>query len=163
MPLGCLVLDASVSVLGPSGARSIAMTDLYEGAYAATLAPDELLTEVRFPQHPPHFAFREFYRRHNDFCVLSVAATGRVSDGGRWSGLRIGLGGVNDTPVLADASMALLEGSRLDDADIAAAGEAARGAIDPPDDIRGSAEYRAHLVPLYVARVLRDLRTSALG
>ena len=95
--------------------------------------------------------------------MLSVAAAGRVSDVGRWSGLRIGLGGVNDTPVLADASMALLEGSRLDDADIAAAGEAARGAIDPPDDIRGSAEYRAHLVPLYVARVLRDLRTSALG
>ena len=59
--------------------------------------------------------------------------------------------------------MALLEGSRLDDADIAAAGEAARSAIDPTDDIRGSAEYRAHLVPLYVARVLRDLRTSALG
>ena len=67
MPLGCLVLDASVSVLGPSGPRSITMADLYEGAYAATLAPDELLTEVRFPQHPPHFAFREFYRRHNDF------------------------------------------------------------------------------------------------
>ena len=40
MPLGCLVLDASVSVLGPSGPRSIAMADLYEGAYAATLAPD---------------------------------------------------------------------------------------------------------------------------
>ena len=34
-------------------------------------------------------------------------------------------------------------------------------AIDPPDDIRGSAEYRAHLVPIYVARVLRDLRASA--
>ena len=93
--------------------------------------------------------------------MLSVAATGRVADDGRWSGLRIGLGGVNDTPVLAEASMALLEGSRLDDADIAAAGEAAREAIDPPDDIRGSAEYRAHLVPIYVARVLRDLRASA--
>jgi len=68
---------------------------------------------------------------------------------------------VNDTPVLAEASMALLRGSRLDDADIAAADDAALGAIDPPDDIRGSAEYRAHLVPLYVARVLRDLRASA--
>ena len=163
MPLGCLVLDATVSVLGPSGTRTIAMADLYEGAYAATLAPDELLTEVRIPAHPPHFAFRENCRRHNDFCVLSVAATGHVAEDGNWRGLRIGLGGVNETPVLADASMALLEGSSLDDADIAAAGEAARGAIDPPDDIRGSAEYRAHLVPLYVARVLRDLRASARG
>ncbi len=161
MPLGCLVLGATVHVLGPSGARAIAMEDLYEGAYAATLAPDEVLTEVHVPPHPPHFAFRECCRRHNDFCVLSVAATGPIADDGRWRGLRIGLGGVNDTPVLAEASMALLEGSRLDDADIAAAGQAAREAIDPPDDIRGSAEYRAHLVPLYVARVLRDLRASA--
>ena len=161
MPLGCLVLDARVEVVGPSGSRTIAMTDLYEGAYAATLAADELLTEVRVPAHPPHFAFRECCRRHNDFALLSVAATGRLSDDGRWSGLRLGLGGVNDTPVLAEAGMALLEGSRLDDTDIAAAGEAAKDAVDPPDDIRGSAEYRAHLVPLYVARVLRDLRASA--
>lgn len=163
MPLGCLVLGATVAALGPSGARTIAMGDLYEGAYATTLASDEVLTGVRFPPHPPRFAFRECCRRHNDFCVLSVAATGRVTGDGRWSGLRIGLGGVNDTPVLAEASMALLEGSRLGDADIAAAGEAALGAIDPPDDIRGSAEYRAHLVPLYVARVLRDLHASARG
>ena len=163
MPLGCLVLDAKVSVLGPSASRTIAMTDLYEGAYAATLAHDELLTEIRFPRHPPYFAFRECCRRHNDFAVFSVAATGRVAEDGRWSGLRIGLGGVNDTPVLAAASMELLEGSRLEDGDIAAAGEAAAGAIDPPDDIRGSAAYRAHLVPRYVARVLRDLRASALG
>ena len=161
MPLACLVLGATVGVLGPAGARAIAMEDLYEGAYATTLASDEVLTEVRFPPHPPHFAFRECCRRHNDFCVLSVAATGHVADDGRWSGLRIGLGGVNDTPVLAAASMARLEGSRLDDADIASAGEAALGAIDPPDDIRGSAEYRAHLVPIYLARVLRDLRASA--
>ena len=163
MPLGCLVLGGAVRVRGPSGSRIIAMADLYEGAYAATLAPDELLTEVRIPRHPPHFAFRECCRRHNDFCVLSVAATGHVANDGRWSGLRIGLGGVNDTPVLAEASMALLEGSRLDDVDIAAAGEAALGAIDPPDDIRGSAAYRTHLAPLYIARVLHDLRTSALG
>ena len=163
MPLACLVLGATVSTLGPSGARTIAMGDLYEGAYATTLAPDEVLTEVRFPPHPPHFAFRECCRRHNDFCVLSVAATGQVTDDGRWSGLRIGLGGVNDTPVLAEASMARLEGSGLDDTEIAVAGEAALDAIDPPDDIRGSAEYRAHLVPIYVARVLSDLRASALA
>ena len=163
MPLVCLVLGAKVCAVGPSGARTVAMEDLYEGVYATILASDEVLTEIRFPPHPPHFAFRECCRRHNDFCVLSVAATGRVADDGRWSGLRIGLGGVNDTPVLAEAGMALLEGSRLDEADIAAAGKAALDAIDPPDDIRGSAEYRAHLVPLYVARTLRDLRASARG
>lgn len=161
MPLGCLVLGAKISAIGPAGPRTTNMEDFYEGSYAAALAPDELLTEIRFPKHPPHFAFRELCRRHNDFAVLSVAATGEISADGQWSELRIGLGGVNDTPVLATASMALLEGSRLSDADIAAAGKAALAAIDPPSDIRGSAEYRAHLIPCYLARALRDLRASA--
>ncbi len=161
IPLGCLVLGAEVSVVGPAGRRTIAIEDFYDGAYAAALAPHELVTEIRFAKHPPHFAFRELCRRHNDFAVLSVAATGQFSGDGQWSGLRIGLGGVNDTPVLAQASMALLESSRLSDADIAAAGEAALGAIDPPGDIRGTAAYRAHLVPRYLAKVLRDLRLSA--
>ena len=57
--------------------------------------------------------------------------------------------------------MAMLEGSQLTDAEITAAGETALTAIDPPSDIRGSAEYRAHLVPHYLTKVLQDLRTSA--
>ena len=161
MPLGCLVLGAKITVTGASGPRVIAMEDFYESAYAAVLAPDELLTEIRFPKHPPHFAFRELCRRHNDFAVLSVAATGTVTADGSWSGIRIGFGGVNDTPVLALESMALSEGSQLSDADIAAAGKTALTAIDPPSDIRGSAEYRAHLVPHYLTKVLQDLRASA--
>ena len=163
MPLGCLVLGARLNVVGPAGLRTIDMEDFYEGAYAATLKSDELLTEILFPKHPPHFAFREFCRRHNDFAVLSVAATGALSADGDWQEVRIGLGGVHDTPVLATDSMAALEGSHLSNADIAAAGEAARGAIEPPGDVRASAEYRAHLVPRYVARVLGDLRASGKG
>lgn len=163
MPLGCLVLGATVNVVGPLGLRTIAMESLYEGSYAATIAPNELLTEIRFPKQPQHFAFREVCRRHNDFAVLSVAATGNVSADGRWSGIRIGLGGVNDTPVLASVSMALLEGSSLADVDIEAAGAAALSAIAPPSDIRGSAEYRAHLVPRHLVQALQDLRAAALG
>lgn len=160
MPLGCLVLGATVNVVGPSGQRAIAMESLYEGAYAATLTLHELLTDISFPKHPPHFAFREVCRRHNDFALLSVAVTGNVSAEGYWSGIRIGLGGVNDTPVLALASMARLEGSHLEDADITAASAAAQASIAPPSDIRGSAEYRAHLLPRYLTLALQDLRAA---
>ncbi len=163
MPLGCLVLGATVDVVGPEGGRSIPMAEFYEGAYAAALEPEELLTAIRFPRHPSHFAFRECYRRHNDFAVLSVAVTGERDADGHWRAVRIGLGAVNDTPVLATTSMALLEGGALGDDEIAAASDAARDAIDPPSDIRGSAEYRAHLVPLYVARALRAMRRAASG
>jgi len=163
MPLGCLVLGARVRVQGPDGAREIPMADFYDGAYAATLEFDEVLTEVVFPRHPPHHAFLEFTRRHGDFCVLSVAVTGNRDAEGRWRDVRIGLGGVNDTPVLAQASAARLEGTWLADSDIAEAAEAALAVIDPASDIRASAEYRTHLVPVYVRRALQQLRAHAHG
>lgn len=159
MPLACLVLRARAQVRGARGSREIPLEELYEGSYAARLTYDEILTEVVFPKQPARWAFREVCRRHNDFALVSVAAVGEPGEDGRWRGLRLGLGGVNDTPVLAEAAMRLLEGSLLSDSDIAAAAEAALEAIDPPSDVRGSAEYRTHLVPIYVARVLRDLRT----
>ncbi len=160
MPLGCLVLGAEVSVTGSAGTRAIGMVDFYAGAYAARIGADEILTEIRFTKHPPHYAFREFCRRHNDFAVLSVAATGKCSDDGTWQDIRIGLGGVHETPVLAADSMTRVEGSRLSETEIVLAGDDAVNAIEPPSDVRASAEYRTHLVPRYVSQALRDLRAS---
>ena len=158
MPLACLVLGAEIGVSGPNGSRTIAMEEFYAGAYAARIEAEELLTEIRFAKHPPHYAFHEFCRRHNDFAVLSVAVTGEVSDDGSWRNIRIGLGGVHDTPVLAKDSMAALEGGTLTDAEIAAAGEAALGAIEPPSDVRASAEYRKTLIPRLVSKAADTAR-----
>jgi carbon-monoxide dehydrogenase medium subunit len=163
MPLACLVLGAVVVAVGPAGSRRIPVAELYEGSYATVLAPEELVTTVEFPPHPQHVAFREVTRKHNDFAVLSAVATGDRAADGRWSDVRIALGGVADSPVLATAAAALLEGTALTDADLAAAAEAALQAVDPPSDIRASAEYRRHLVPVHVRRVLTDLREAGAG
>jgi carbon-monoxide dehydrogenase medium subunit len=160
MPLACLVLGARVQVTGPGGIRDIPLDQLYLDSYATALDPLEVLTEVSFPAAPAHHAFAETCRRHNDFAVISVACTGDRDGSGRWSNVRIGLGGVAATPVLATASAGLLGGSMLSDQDIAAAAEAALEVADPPSDIRASAEYRRHLVPVYVRRVLTQLRSA---
>jgi carbon-monoxide dehydrogenase medium subunit len=62
---------------------------------------------------------------------------------------------------LALEAAAALDGSFLDDADIAAAAAAALDVADPASDVRASAEYRRHLVPVYVRRVLTAMRQSA--
>ena len=160
MPLACLALGAVVTAVGPQGSRRIPVAELYEGSYATVLAPEELVTAVEFPAHPPHLAFGEVTRKHNDFAVLSVAATGHRTADGRWRDVRIALGGVADSPVLATAAGALLDGTELTDADLTAAAEAALQVVDPPSDIRASAEYRRHLVPIHVRRVLADLRDA---
>jgi carbon-monoxide dehydrogenase medium subunit len=96
-------------------------------------------------------------RKHNDFAVLSVVATGDRDDG-RWHDVRIALGGVADSPVLAIAAGRALEGTELTDTDLDAAAAAAVEVVDPPTDVRATAEYRRHLVPVYVRRVLSELR-----
>lgn len=160
IPLGCLVLGARVRMESGRGSREIAMCEFYDGSYAAALEFDEMVTEIRFPRHPQHFAFTELTRRHGDFCVLSVAVTGERDVDGRWREVRIGLGGVSDMPVLAEAAGSRLAGTRLEDDDIREAAELTLEAIDPPSDMRATAEYRAHLVPVHVRRALQQLRAS---
>jgi carbon-monoxide dehydrogenase medium subunit len=92
---------------------------------------------------------------------VSVACAGDRTADGSWRDVRLGLGGVAETPVRAVAAEEELEGSSLDDASIAAAGRAAFEAADPASDIRASAAYRRHLVPVYVRRVLTAMRRSA--
>jgi len=163
MPLACLALDAQVVARSTRGERVIAMGDFLEGSYANVLELDELVVGLRFPPSPARFAFFERSRKHNDFALLSVVALGNVDAEQRWSSVRIGLGGVNDRPVLAMAAAARLEGRRWDTATITEAAQLALDAIDPPDDVRASAEYRRHLVPIHVRRVLDDLLRGGRG
>ena len=160
MPLAGLVLGAVVTAIGPRGARKIPLAEFYTGSYATALELDELVTAVEFPRHPQHVAFDEMCRKHNDFAVLSVVATGDRDDDGRWRDVRIALGGVADTPVLAVAAGEALAGTELTDRDLDAAARAALEVVDPPTDVRATAEYRRHLVPVYVRRVLTELRAA---
>jgi CO/xanthine dehydrogenase FAD-binding subunit len=160
MPLACLVLGAVVIAAGPAGIRRIPVSGLYLGSYATVLDPGELVVAVEFPPHPQHVAFSELCRKHNDFAVVSAVAAGDRGDDGRWHNVRLALGGVADSPVLAEAAGAALSGTALTDADIDRAAGAALEVIDPPTDIRATAEYRAHLVPAYVRRVLGGLRAA---
>lgn len=161
MPLACLTLDASVVVMSVAGMRTIPLGELYLGSYATSLEPNEMLVAVTFPPAPTHSAFGEICRKHNDFALVSVAATADRAADGTWSSVHLGLGGVADTPIRVPGAEAVLEGSALTDADIGAAAEAVLEEIDPPTDIRASAEYRTHLTPVQVRRVLTRLRDAA--
>jgi len=164
MPLACLVLGATVVAASASGTREISMEDFLVGSYATALEPEEMITEVRFPVSPDRFAFLERNRKHNDFAIITVAVAGRRDDDSDgWSDVRIGLGGVHDHPLLAHDAQRLLDGSALEDELIAEAARRAADGVDPPSDIRATAEYRRHLVRVYVRRALTSLRDDNGG
>jgi carbon-monoxide dehydrogenase medium subunit len=161
LPLAALALSARLRLRSRRGTREVHVEGFFQGAYATALEPDEILVEVVFPPHPAHAAFMEVARRHNDFAVLAIAVVGERGEGGRWTGLRIGLGALHDMPVLARGAMAAVEGSNLSDAAIDGAAEAVLGDIRPQSDMRASAEYRRHLTPIHLRRMLARLRESA--
>lgn len=154
MPLACLALGARVALRSATGTRELPVEEFVLGPYTTAREPEELLVEVQFPITPAACAFAEVGRRHNDFAVVAVAAVGDpVRDG--WSGVRVAVAGADYQPRLF-----VLDSSTLDDEEIAGFAAECFQAIDPPDDVRASAEYRRHLVWVHVGRVLRSLRNE---
>lgn len=154
LPLAAIALGATVVVQGPEARRAVRAEEFFLGPYSTVLEPDEMVVEVRFPVRRTVSAVLEHARRHGDFAVIGVAVVGEPDGDGGWRAVRLALGGVSDTPFLAEKASEILSGSTLDADSIEQAAVAALEAADPPDDIRASADYRRHLIPIYVRRAL---------
>jgi carbon-monoxide dehydrogenase medium subunit len=136
-----LVVDADVTLTSRSGSRTVALNDFFQGYKQMERRPDELLTEVSWPQ-PPANATNLFYklaRRKGDaITVVGVAALGAVA------------------PVVKRATAAeqMLEGEVPSVERIEAASRTAMEEVVPIDDIRASAGYRSHCVHVLTRRLL---------
>jgi carbon-monoxide dehydrogenase medium subunit len=159
--LVALVLGATVIAIGPGGERELPADGFFVGSYANALAAEEMITGLRFGVSPSRCAFFERGRKHNDFAVLSLAIAATAEPDGTWHDVRIGMGGMNDTPVLARAAAERLEGARWDATALAEAARLSLADADPPEDVRASAEYRAHLLPVHLRRVLAGMTAEA--
>jgi carbon-monoxide dehydrogenase medium subunit len=160
-PMLALLLDAEIVAVGPEGERTIPAAELFLGFMTTALAPDELLTEVRFPAPAPHAAISEFARRHGDFAIVAAAVALEMDDGSQngspvCRSARVVLGGVADTPIRVAEAEEALAGATLDDATLTAAGRAAADAIDPPSDLHGSGDYRRELAAVLIRRAVRE-------
>ena len=69
---------------------------------------------------------------------------------------RIAVMGGGATALRMPDAEAILEGSAVDDAAIAAAVKALRAAVDPPQDVHADADYRRHALGVLLERALRQ-------
>src|ERR1700716_4054046 len=76
MPGVVVTCEATIAVTGKSGARVIPADSFFQGALTTALAPDEIITEIRFPAWPAgrRFGFEEFALRRGDFALTGGAA-----------------------------------------------------------------------------------------
>ena len=147
-------LDAMVVVRSAGGERRMRAEDFFQGPFTTSLAPDEIVTEVRLPLlHGAGTGFAEKSRTAGDFATVAVVAVVRMSQG-EIAETRIGIGGAEGRPVRAAGAEAVLVGTDGGPDACAAAGEAAAQEIDPISDAFCSAGYRRQLVYVLTARAL---------
>jgi carbon-monoxide dehydrogenase medium subunit len=138
-PAAALGLGATIV----TNKRKVAADDFFKGMYETALAADEIITAVSFPV-PKKAAYVKFPQPASRFALVGVfvAQTG--------SGVRVAVTGaashVHRAKALEDA---------LGKSFTADAAKAVKiPAKNLNSDIHGSAEYRAHLVPVLASRAV---------
>src|SRR3954452_4802688 len=151
-----LACGAEVVARKKTGERVIPMTEFITDVFTTQLQPDELVTEVRVPKYagPSGGAYLKLERKVGDYATVGVAAHLSLDAGGRIAQAGIALTAVGPTNIKAvDAEQALIGADPTDEVFAEAARLAAR-AREPQSDVRGSADYKRHVVELFVRRGL---------
>ena len=157
-PAVMLALDATAEIASSSGTREVPASEFFESTFMTAVAPDELLTALRFPswEQPAGFAFDEIARRSGDF-ALAGAAVGIGTDArGRINRAAVGMLGVGPIPMRASSVEAALMGMAAAEADPAEIGRLAADDMDPIGDVHASAEYRRRAGSTLVGRVVAN-------
>jgi aerobic carbon-monoxide dehydrogenase medium subunit len=140
-------LDATFTILGADGERTVAASDFFLGVYMTAVAEGELLTSISLPaagRAADGFASVTIGR--DGTCIVNAAAT---LEGGS---PRVAIGCVDAVPVL-------VQPAGDDDESVRAAVESAR--LEPPSDVHASADYRRHLAAVCAVRAVRQAKEKA--
>lgn len=163
-PAIVLALNATITVHGPGGERSIAADDFFTGMFDTALDEAEIITRVSFPAHSSGSgtAYAKFPNPASRFAVVGVAAH-LTMDGDRCVDARIGITGAAPVAFRATAMEDALKGSVLDGEHIAAACQHKPDEDDMLSDLSGSAAYRAHLCSVMARRAIMAAAKQAHG
>ena len=149
LPPLLVVLDATFTIRGASGERTVPADEFFLGVYMSAVEEGELLTKICVP--PSSGAGDGFagvtIGKHGTY-IADAAAT--VAEGD----VRIALGCVAAVPVRATSMEERLAGRDLSEASVRAAAEGLGATLDPPSDVHGSADYRRRLAEVSAVRAV---------
>lgn len=160
-----LAFEAQAVIVGHGGRKSIPIAEFFRAPGITALEEGDLLAEVRLPVPPA--ATASVYQRHTPRKQMDIAVVGvgvaLTLDGDTVKRARISLGAVAPTPIRAKAAEAAVEGQPASAETFARGAAAAAGEASPIRDVRGSAEFRRHLVKVMTERMLAEAARRARG
>ena len=162
MCVALAALDAVVQVQGPSGARSIPMTEFHRlpgdtPQIETNLQAGEMITSIDLPALA--YARRSHYLKVRDrnsyaFALVSVAAVVDQDEAGKVRDIRIALGGVAHKPWRASKAEHALRGKKLDAHTLRAAAE---------EELKSAKGYEHNSFKIELAKrsIVRAVSTAA--
>ncbi|WP_213773254.1 xanthine dehydrogenase family protein subunit M [Bradyrhizobium sp. dw_78] len=155
MPALMMTLGASYRLEGSSGARDVAASEFYQGAYFTALEPGELLTSISIPAPAAGhgYAYEKLKRKVGDYATAAAAVVLTMASG-KVATCTIGLTNLAETPLSAEDAARAVIGTGLDAATLKKAAAAAEAIMSPAADARGPVEYRKHVGGIMVTRAL---------
>ncbi len=160
--LTCLavVLGATIVLRSHRAERELPASDFLVGNLLNSRAPDEILTEVRwpFPKAPALWGFSEFAPRAGGFPYVTAAVVGTYGEG-RCSSVRLGVGGLSAAPVRIAECEQYLEGVELTEQAAMEVGRLISSVVTVPAGQRLAESYLRNLASTVVIRALRQAMT----
>ncbi len=176
-----LALKADIVAKGPSGVRTIKADDFFKDLMQTALAPNEVITEIRFPKLPAHTgsAYTKLANRASHYAVVGCAAVMTFDDDDTCTAASVVITGASVKAERASAVEAALVGKKregeaeggiggllhrvgealagekkLDDDAIADAASHAADGMELVSDIHGSKEYRGQMTAVMARRAI---------
>jgi len=158
-----LATGAEVVARGPSGERSIPITEWITGIFSNALHEDEMVVAVRIPvpTRPSGGAYLKLERKVGDYATVGVAVHLELGDDGTISNAGVALTSVAPNNLKVNAAEEALRGSAPSENLFAEAGALAAAAAEPTDDVRGSAAWKRQVVRVYTQRALAAAAAQA--
>lgn len=155
-----LALDALVEVASARSQRTIPVEEFLRGPFETALTQDEIVTAIVIPPLPLGAAVRYAKyvpRSADDYATVSVAVRLDREPDGRIAGARIVVGAAGPMPTRITAAEAELVGRKVSEVDLGIIAERVKAAVEPVDDLRGSAAYKRAMAGLWTRRTIEAL------
>jgi aerobic carbon-monoxide dehydrogenase medium subunit len=164
-PAAILALEAEIDAASSSGKRTLRAEDFFVDMLTTALEPGEIVTEVRVPAIAKGTggAYLKVPQPASGFAIVGVAALVTLDGAGRMSRVRVGVTGAAVKAFRARETENALAGKPPEEKVFGQAAALATKGVEPSGDLFASAEYRAHLVKVFVARALAAAVARARG
>lgn len=159
LALSLLVLEAKARIQGVKENLEVPLQEFFKGPGESCLSPDQILTDIIFEpaSNKARAIFLKKGRVKMDLSVASVAMLLEMEDK-ICHKARVATGSVAPIPLRLFEVEELLEGQFLSPELIDQAQIKALESISPISDVRGSAEYRRHIIGVFFKRGLAHLQ-----